>query len=274
MLPKDIVLVRHGQSEGNVAIHASEKGDHRFFTPEHKNRHNSTWRLTNKGVWQATNAGEWLRTNGLERFDRYLTSEYLRCVETAAHMGFDDAQWFMDYNLRERDYGLMDVVSDHEKKTVFANYHRQFDHHRFYANLPEGETMARLAMRLSATVMEDLHAFGDQRPGCKVLIVSHGAAMRAFQVILERKSGWEYHRDEVDSPTFKKINNCQVLHYTRQNPLDSSDIRDHVSWVRSMCPSDQNRNPNEWRHINRKRYTNAELLALAEHYPRVIDENE
>lgn len=274
MLPKDIVLVRHGQSEGNVASHASEAGDHRFFTPEHRDRHNSAWRLTDDGVKQAQATGEWLRSQELTNFDRYMSSEYLRCIETAAHLGFQCAEWFMDYNLRERDYGLMDVVSDHEKKTAFANHHRQFGHHRFYANLPDGETMARLAMRLSATVMEDLQAFGNEHPDGRVLIVSHGGTMRAFQTILERKSGWQYHAEESESPTFKKINNCQVLHYTRANPFDASDVRGHMAWTRSVCPWDTSRSSNEWRPIIRPRYTNADLLALAASYPRLIHENE
>ena len=39
MLPIDIILVRHGQSEGNVAQKASRKGDNQFFTPEFRDRH-------------------------------------------------------------------------------------------------------------------------------------------------------------------------------------------------------------------------------------------
>ena len=44
----DLVLVRHGQSEGNVARSRSMMGDHSLYVGEFLNRHSSLWRLTNK----------------------------------------------------------------------------------------------------------------------------------------------------------------------------------------------------------------------------------
>ena len=63
MLPIDIILVRHGESEGNVVHKASRKGDNRLFTPEFRDRHSRTFRLTDKGIAQAKTAGAWLRAN-------------------------------------------------------------------------------------------------------------------------------------------------------------------------------------------------------------------
>ena len=60
-------------------------GDHSYYTPEFRNRHSSTWLLTNKGREEAKAAGEWIRNNlNTDNIDRLYTSEYLRAMETAA----------------------------------------------------------------------------------------------------------------------------------------------------------------------------------------------
>jgi hypothetical protein len=45
-MPANLVLVRHGESEGNIATALSKKGDNSMFTEAFLNRHSSTWRLT------------------------------------------------------------------------------------------------------------------------------------------------------------------------------------------------------------------------------------
>ena len=43
--PLELVFVRHGESEGNVAVKAAENGDTSYFTEEFRKRHSSTWDL-------------------------------------------------------------------------------------------------------------------------------------------------------------------------------------------------------------------------------------
>ena len=69
--PLELVLVRHGQSEGNEAVARSQTGDLSAYTPEFKNKHSSTYRLTDKGIQQAKVAGQWIRDNIGDKFDRY-----------------------------------------------------------------------------------------------------------------------------------------------------------------------------------------------------------
>ncbi len=120
MLPLDLVLVRHGQSEGNIANTRSRAGDHSAFTPEFLNRHSTRLRLTDRGRTQAKAAGEWLRANGLTQFDRHYVSEYARAVETAALLDLPNARWYMDFQLRERDHGRMDIIPDNVRQEQFA----------------------------------------------------------------------------------------------------------------------------------------------------------
>ena len=103
MLPIDLVFVRHGQSEGNVANRASRNRDNSFFTPEFLERHSRTFRLTDKGIAQAEAAGEWLRANVPTLFDRFYVSDYIRAKETAVHLHLPHAFWRQEFHLRERD---------------------------------------------------------------------------------------------------------------------------------------------------------------------------
>ena len=81
---EELVLVRHGESEGNVAYQRSLDGDHSLYSGEFLKRHSSLWRLTDRGREQAGAAGQWLRTQVDCRFDAFFTSEYLRAMETAS----------------------------------------------------------------------------------------------------------------------------------------------------------------------------------------------
>ncbi|GAB5037901.1 Hypothetical protein NocV09_12100080 [Nannochloropsis oceanica] len=102
----ELVLVRHGQSEGNVAYRRSLAGDHSLYSGEFLRRHSSKWRLTDLGRQQAEIAGEWLRNEiPGKSFDRFYVSEYIRCMETAARLNIPDARWFAEVFLRERDWG-------------------------------------------------------------------------------------------------------------------------------------------------------------------------
>jgi broad specificity phosphatase PhoE len=93
MLPIDLIFVRHGQSEGNVANKASRRADNHFFTPEFRARHSREFRLTDKGILQAKSAGEWLRANVPQPLDRFYVSDYIRAKETAALLELPQASW-------------------------------------------------------------------------------------------------------------------------------------------------------------------------------------
>src|SRR5262249_38727745 len=140
-MPLDLVLVRHGESEGNVAFGYSKRGDTRHFTPEFLARHSSKWRLTDRGREQARAAGVWLRENLAPSFDRYYTAEYLRAMETAAHLGFEDAAWYCEFYLRERDWGVFDVMSFQDRRERYADDLKRREADTFFWTPPGGESM-------------------------------------------------------------------------------------------------------------------------------------
>src|SRR5271154_4881825 len=109
-MPIDLVLVRHGESEGNAARRLSFAGDDSAFTQEFCSRHGSRLRLTDRGREQARIAGDWLKENIGKHFDRYLVSGYLRAMETAALLELPDAIWYQEFYLREREMGLLEIM--------------------------------------------------------------------------------------------------------------------------------------------------------------------
>lgn len=63
-MPSDLIIIRHGESEGNVANASARSGNMTWFEHEEfSKRHSSTWRLTDRGIGQAQMAGQWLMGN-------------------------------------------------------------------------------------------------------------------------------------------------------------------------------------------------------------------
>ncbi len=268
-MPKNLVLLRHGESEGNIAKKLSENGDHSLFTEEFIKRHSSTFHLTKKGMEQAQIAGNWIRKNiGLE-FDRYYTSVYIRAVETAALLQLPFAEWRTEFYLRERDWGDMDVVSVAEKETRYKKVMEERKQDGIFWRPPNGESMSNLCLRVDRIIQ----TMARECSGKNVIVVCHGEVMWAFRLILERMSPWEYSRLDSSADKKDRILNCQILHYTREDvgKPGSKKLTPHFTWMRSVCPTNPSLSSNFWTPVQRKRYSNAELLEIAARTPRMIE---
>ena len=181
MMPKNLVLVRHGESEGNLARRISEQGDNSVFTEEFMNRHSSKFRLTNKGLSQAVKAGNWIKLNIDFTFQRHMVSSYARAMETAGLLGLPNARWFQDIYLRERDMGDFDNISE-QSKQEFGKIYAEYKRDPFYWTPPRGESVAQLCQRVDR-VLETLHRECSDK---NVIVVCHGMVMWAFMIRLEK----------------------------------------------------------------------------------------
>lgn len=266
-MPHDFVLVRHGQSEGNAANARSRKGDNRDFNELYTNRHSSQWRLTDQGREQAHLAGLWIMKNIGTDFFRYYASEYLRAMETAALLDMPNANWYVDFYLRERDWGSLDLMTDESRRQKFADELSRREIDSFYWCPPGGESMAHLCRRIDR-ILGTMHR---ECANKKVIIVCHGEVMWAFRVRLERMLQSRFKELDSSKHPFDHIHNCQVLHYTRVNP-ETGEISPHMNWMRSVCPSDLSLSRNEWEKIERRKFNNDDLLAEVLKYPRLIAE--
>jgi len=265
-MPIDLVLVRHGQSEGNVAVAASKRGDRQYIeSEEFRLRHSGWWRLTELGVQQAQQAGEWVRENIGGSYDRYYTSSYTRAMETAAYLGLPDARWYIDPRLRERQRGHEDLWNRMDAEEL-AKSVEQRDSAPLYWRPLNGESIADVCFGRVRDVIETLHRETSEG---KAIIVCHGEVMESFRVVLERLTQQQYQEWTRSPDPHEHIYNGQVFHFTRRSPEDG-EITRHLNWWRSISPTDLSLCNPAWRPIQRPSFGNEELLALAEETPRLI----
>ena len=256
-MPLNLVLVRHGESEGNIAVARSKKGDHSAYTQAFRERHSSQWRLSEKGLLQADSTGRWIRDNLGFPFDRFYTSEYLRAMETASYLELPDASWFPHFFLRERNWGALDSITVEERETRYKESMLERAIDPFYWTPINGESLAECCLRTDR-IIQTLHR---ECEGKNVIIVCHGEVMWSFRVLLERMTHEKFHRLDSSKDPKHRIHNCQILHYTRLNPTKKGGtISPHLDWMRSVCPWDMAFSSNRWQRITRPRFTNGELL--------------
>jgi len=218
----DCILVRHGESEGNIAYNRSWEGDHSLYTGAFLKRHSSLWRLTDRGRDQARTAGQWLRENALTLPDpfagdpssasrgrasgiyRYYVSEYIRAMETAALMELPEAKWFVEVQLRERDWGTFDIMSQKERVVRFSEETRRRDRDSLFYAPPGGESLVHVLSRVDGVLTN----FNRQCANRRCIVVCHGEVMWAFRLRFERLSQLTYREMEAASSPYERIHNC------------------------------------------------------------------
>lgn len=255
--PLELVFVRHGESEGNVAVNAAEAGDTSHFTDEFKARHSSTWNLTKKGEDQAKAAGDWIKkniNNGI--FDKYYASTYRRAKRTAGLLGLPKAEWRLRDYIREHDWGNLDVMTDEERFEKYPDIMKKREENRYYFAAPGGESLADVLIRARVGIMATLYR---DLPNKRGIVVTHGNMIWPIRIIIEDLLPEDYLSLKAAHDPKDKINNCQVIQYTRIDP-NTKEITEKFYWMRSVCPWKPNPELEDWRPITHKKYTNAELI--------------
>lgn len=264
-LPIDLILLRHGQSEGNLAKRMSEAGDPTAYDNLRKDRHTRSFRLTELGRQQAERAGVWIRKE-FPHLDRFIVSEFARAMETAALLGLPGANWYSNFFLTERDWGEYDSCSEQEREERFGKALAMQDIEPFFWRPLNGESLSELCLRLHSLLGTLHRECGDKQ----VILVCHGEVMWAFRVLIERMSQKRFKELHLSKEPLDRIHNCQVLHYTRRDPA-SGRIAKHANWMRMVRPSEDPVWHSGWQSIVRPTYSNEELLAIVEGYPRVLE---
>lgn len=261
-MPLDLFLVRHGQSEGNVALEAAKSGDLSLMTDAYLARSAADYRLTDLGRSQAEAAGAWVRdwmaSEAVERFDRLYCSPYVRARETAAHLALPDGAWQLEPLLRERDWGLWEGLGRHETAKRFPESTAQKHRNRFLWRPESGESTPDLDMR----AREVLGTLARELPTGRVLCVTHEDVMWAFRFRLEKLSIEEWIAILEDDDR-GKVPNCGILHYTRVD--NTGAVHERFHRVRLVDPADPV--SAQWSTIERPRFTNEQLLAQVEEMP-------
>lgn len=163
--PRRIVLVRHGESEGNNDESIYER------VPDH------ALALTERGLRQAEATGERLREIfGRERVSAYV-SPYRRTHQTLAAFGLDPELLRVreEPRLREQDWGNWQDREDVRKQKAYRDAYGHF----FY-RFAQGESGADVYDRAGAFLESLWRSFEQPDHPPNVLIVTHGLTMRLF----------------------------------------------------------------------------------------------
>jgi broad specificity phosphatase PhoE len=258
----DLVLVRHGESEGNVVSKNPEISTEPF---EHEASYH--YRLTDKGIRQAQCAGKWIKANIGDKFDRYICSDYMRTRETALHLGLSDAKWILKTDVREAHFEGSLPVLDEEKKdqTSLITIDRERKRsHRFEKFL---NAMTHVDLFLQQFV------YGNPHGVSRILLVCHANVIRFVKMRLESLT-----QERVVSSDLI-VYNGSVLWYSTRGP--STSIRPHLSIEPSIQPfgwlcvfnneHDQHEGEVRWNWIGKPLLSNHDLLqTILQTTPRLI----
>ena len=183
MSVSELLLVRHGESEGNVAAaRAHEAGAHEIDVPAR----DPDVALSDLGREQAAAVGTVLGAlpDG-ERPHAVACSPYVRARETA-RLACDAAGLELptriDERLRDRELGVLD-------RLTFAGVQARFPEEaerrrwqgKFYHRPAGGESWADVVLRLR-TWLADLDR---ELPGARVLVVSHDVVIALLRYVCE-----------------------------------------------------------------------------------------
>jgi len=158
--PRNLVLVRHAESEGN--IRSVEERAHLEVATH-------AYNLTPRGEEQARITGEYLKAR-FGTFDTYYVSYYVRSRRTMQIM-FPDARIFEDPRLAEAQRGIYHTMTHAEIAVAYpGELERKAREGLYHYRAPGGENWPDVELRI--------HSFLDTlRRDCKnedVVIVAHG----------------------------------------------------------------------------------------------------
>ena len=279
-MPRNLLLVRHGQSEENLANALALEQRESLGAGDFFDTHNSKVRLTKNGVIQAASTADWFKAE-LDKidesfatyFDRAVVSSYARAMETAALIEPDDEdavegiEWRTSFTLRARSWGDMEKFFPSQRKLQHPDYLIKQQDNPFHWTPPNGESMADLCMRIHR-LYDQLHERCD---GMNVIIVCHRDVMWAFRILLEEMSAERFKELCYSSDPKDRIHNAHVLHYSRMNPhMPQKGMEPRMNWMRSICPHNPELSSNEWQKIAPYRPRKDDLLAAVAQFPRMF----
>jgi broad specificity phosphatase PhoE len=191
MRPKRIILIRHGNSEGNA------DRERYATTPDH------ALNLTTEGEQQALQGGLEIKQLIGEETVRVYLSPYTRTRQTYQQISQSIApsvdRVLEDPRLREQDWGHLRPTDQNEE---ISQQRDNFS--TFYYRIPDGESGADVYDRIS-TFLETMHRdFEEPDYPPNALIVTHGFAMRLF---LMRWFHWSVEEFE----NLRNPRNCEIV---------------------------------------------------------------
>ena len=210
--PKQIWIVRHGESAGNVARDTADFAGHAHIDITERD---VDVPLSTLGQQQSDALAAWF--GGLkisEQPDVILASPYkraLRTAETIAQQLSEPPKFavILDERLREKEFGILDRLTRRGIEELHpdqAEFRRIMG--KFYHRPPAGESWCDVILRLRSMLDTISLHYADQR----VLIVAHQVVVLCMRYIIENLS--EEQILEIDRQG--DVSNCGVTEYVAE----------------------------------------------------------
>ena len=255
-MPKSLVLVRHGQSEGNVIQKQAKAGIFKEFPKEYLETPDREIRLSELGRQQTIKTANFLKQEYPQGFDVVYVSDHTRAKETAAlvckQAGWHNVEIRIDPQLGERNWGLFHLHDDEARANILRRKKRDPLHNP----MPDGETL--ISTRHRTRVMLD--RCSRQYVGKNVLVFSHGEYIEAiWSEIAHMRT--EQQKEFFESPE-GDIKNCQIVEFkTEPDYIKLYEVRSS--------------NPDlgvigSWSLLKRVVFNPDQLLAEVDQYPHIL----
>lgn len=217
MRPKRIILIRHGESEGNLDKNTyASKQDYKLL-------------LTENGIRQAEEAGLKLKQIIGNESTVFYVSPMWRTRMTfehiAKHLERDKIKWTEDPRLREQEWGHF---RDLKANLAIDDERNKFG--TFYYRIKDGESCADVYDRVS-DFMHSLHRnFERDDFEENVVIITHGMTLRMF---LMRWFRWTVEEFE----TLRNPKNCEIVVMVKDGDTQKYNIISELK-RRKLPPED------------------------------------
>lgn len=183
--PEQLIIVRHGQSAGNVARDAAHEAEVDRIALTDRD---ADVPLSDLGREQAATLGHWF--DGQDETARpqvLLSSPYCRALQTAeifrsAGGAPDGTPICFDERLREKEFGILDGLTTSGVANVFpdqAEFRRLLG--KFYHRPPGGESWCDVILRLRSV----LDTISLHYAGKRVMIFTHQVVVLCMRYIIE-----------------------------------------------------------------------------------------
>lgn len=203
-------LLRHGQSVGNVANDAARRA--RLERLELAERDMDVG-LSELGCQQAVAFGRWLGDQpSQERPQVVVSSPYVRAMDTArlvVETAGIDAELIPDERLREREFGILDLLTHRGVVAQYPAEAARRDHvGKFYYRPPGGESWVDVALRLRSLRDSLAREHTDRR----VLVVAHEVPIIIMRYLIERLD----EQAALELSRSRRLANCSLTTFERR----------------------------------------------------------
>lgn len=220
--PNLLVIVRHGQSERNVAKEQAKAGNSSVWASGVRDVDTP---LTSLGVQQAITTGQFLRDR--YKFDVIFSSPYMRTLQTSQHIAEQLAavpRIILEERIREIEFGVLDGLTHQGTRERYPEeWERREREGKYWYRPPGGESRPDVALRVHSFLGTLTRDYRQKN----VLVVCHSVVVLIFRRLLERWDEAKYMEVESEDDVL----NCSLTTYR----YDSEARRLNLDGYNSIC---------------------------------------